>query len=62
VVEDLWDAIIGEHAKEVDAGAFGARKYWVWCGLHGRIKCSPHFCYEDLGTFPYIDYKKICGM
>lgn len=59
MVEDLWDAIISEHAEQVDAGSFGAGKYWMRCALCGRIKCSPHFCHEDLGTFPYVDWKKM---
>ena len=52
VVEDLWDAVVGEHGQLVNASTW---KYWVghsWCGGEER---GPGLCYQDLGSLEEVD-------
>ena len=53
VMEDLWDAVVGEHGQLVYAPA---REYGMWnlVGRWGGEECGPRFCDQDLGSFEEV--------
>lgn len=59
MVQDLRDAIIREHSKEVDLRA--GRENWVWRGwaaARWRIERGPGFGNKDLGAFPEVYWRR----
>jgi len=52
VVEDLWDAVVGEHGYVVNASTWEYGVGYLWCGGEERGPC---LCYQDLGSLEEVD-------